>query len=222
MKGLNRRSGNGLFQLAMLTWSPAQRPAWRRSRPAARPPRAEEPSGAEAARTSGPPCANFTVALGVQCDYCHVMEPTRDLASDEKQTKKTARVMLQMVGARQRDVGVRRRQAGRGGHQGPVRHLPRGSGDSRNAAAPPPPRLRQLGAAVSAGISRRCMRTGSRLARVSRARNARRRPCSCRGCRCRSPRCTSRAASAPRLRWSRRIHEPSAAVARAPRGRRRW
>ena len=40
----------------------------------------------------------FTGALGVQCVYCHVTEPTRDFASDEKQTKKTARVMLQMVG----------------------------------------------------------------------------------------------------------------------------
>ena len=40
----------------------------------------------------------FTVALGVQCNYCHVMEPTRDMALDDKQTKKTARAMLQMVG----------------------------------------------------------------------------------------------------------------------------
>lgn len=40
----------------------------------------------------------FTQALGVQCNYCHVMEPARDMASDEKQTKKTARLMLQMVG----------------------------------------------------------------------------------------------------------------------------
>lgn len=46
----------------------------------------------------GPAMRSFTFALGVQCVYCHVMEPTRDLASDEKQTKKTARLMLQMVG----------------------------------------------------------------------------------------------------------------------------
>ncbi len=39
----------------------------------------------------------FTFALGVQCNYCHVMEPTRDMALDDKQTKKTARAMLQMV-----------------------------------------------------------------------------------------------------------------------------
>jgi len=46
----------------------------------------------------GPAMRGFTAALGVQCGYCHVMEPARDLASDDKQTKKTARVMLQMVG----------------------------------------------------------------------------------------------------------------------------
>ncbi|HUR32299.1 MAG TPA: c-type cytochrome [Vicinamibacterales bacterium] len=45
----------------------------------------------------GPAMRSFTFALGVQCNYCHVMEPTRDMASDEKQAKKTARVMLQMV-----------------------------------------------------------------------------------------------------------------------------
>jgi photosynthetic reaction center cytochrome c subunit len=39
----------------------------------------------------------FAAALQVQCSYCHVMEPTRDFASDDKQAKKTARVMLQMV-----------------------------------------------------------------------------------------------------------------------------
>jgi hypothetical protein len=46
----------------------------------------------------GPAMRSFTAALGVQCNYCHVTEPARDFASDEKQTKKTARVMLQMVG----------------------------------------------------------------------------------------------------------------------------
>jgi hypothetical protein len=45
----------------------------------------------------GPAMRAFAFGLGVQCGYCHVMEPTRDMASDEKQTKKTARVMLQMV-----------------------------------------------------------------------------------------------------------------------------
>jgi photosynthetic reaction center cytochrome c subunit len=39
----------------------------------------------------------FTAALQVQCSYCHVMEPARDMASDDKQTKKTARMMLEMV-----------------------------------------------------------------------------------------------------------------------------
>lgn len=49
------------------------------------------------ADTYGPAMRAFTQALGVQCNYCHVMEPTRDMASDDKQTKKTARMMLQMV-----------------------------------------------------------------------------------------------------------------------------
>lgn len=46
----------------------------------------------------GPAMRAFTFGLGVQCNYCHVIDgQTRDMASDEKQTKKTARVMLQMV-----------------------------------------------------------------------------------------------------------------------------
>src|SRR5947207_2369867 len=45
----------------------------------------------------GPAMRAFAFGLGVQCGYCHVMEPTRDMASDEKPAKKTARVMLQMV-----------------------------------------------------------------------------------------------------------------------------
>ena len=43
---------------------------------------------------------SFTTALGVQCEYCHVREGRggrNDMASDEKQPKKTARVMMQMV-----------------------------------------------------------------------------------------------------------------------------
>src|SRR5262245_35000060 len=39
----------------------------------------------------------FAAALGVQCTYCHVDQPARDMASDAKQTKKTARVMIQML-----------------------------------------------------------------------------------------------------------------------------
>ncbi len=45
----------------------------------------------------------FAMGLGVRCHHCHVGEPGAslegyDFASDEKQAKKTARVMLQMVG----------------------------------------------------------------------------------------------------------------------------
>src|SRR5438045_2002468 len=36
-------------------------------------------------------------SLGVQCDFCHVMAPQRDFASDEKDNKKTARQMMQMT-----------------------------------------------------------------------------------------------------------------------------
>src|SRR5262245_48234508 len=39
----------------------------------------------------------FTVSLGVQCNYCHVQEGRggrNDMASDEKQPKKTARQMM--------------------------------------------------------------------------------------------------------------------------------
>src|SRR5881296_2434385 len=40
---------------------------------------------------------NIAAALGVQCNYCHVMEGRggrNDMASDEKPTKKTARQMM--------------------------------------------------------------------------------------------------------------------------------
>ena len=46
---------------------------------------------------------SFTQALGVRCEHCHVEEeqpgqrPRRDFASDEKEPKRTARLMLQMV-----------------------------------------------------------------------------------------------------------------------------
>lgn len=47
---------------------------------------------------------NFTSALGVRCQYCHIGEEgkpltTFDFVSDTKPTKQTARVMLQMVQA---------------------------------------------------------------------------------------------------------------------------
>jgi hypothetical protein len=43
----------------------------------------------------------FTQALGVECSYCHVAEGRggrNDFAADDKAPKKTARVMIQMVG----------------------------------------------------------------------------------------------------------------------------
>jgi hypothetical protein len=49
-----------------------------------------------------PIMANFNAALGVNCTYCHNSEPPvdnpkNDFASDEKDTKKRARVMLAMA-----------------------------------------------------------------------------------------------------------------------------
>jgi hypothetical protein len=85
---------------------------------AAVPLQAQQPAGAPQGRGGQPPAPpqnlqvlpkdisrqdlqntmrNFTVALGVMCDHCHVTEPARDFASDAKQTKKTARVMMQMT-----------------------------------------------------------------------------------------------------------------------------
>src|SRR5712691_3361102 len=51
---------------------------------------------------------NFNAALGVNCTYCHNSEPPvdnpkNDFASDEKETKKKARVMLVMA----RDVNMK-------------------------------------------------------------------------------------------------------------------
>jgi len=41
----------------------------------------------------------FAFALGVRCDHCHVQQPDRSMnfAADDKQTKRTTRIMLQMV-----------------------------------------------------------------------------------------------------------------------------
>src|SRR5438552_13588059 len=54
-----------------------------------------------------PVMQQFTMGLGVMCDHCHVPQAgaqpgangqiPMDFASDDKQTKKTARVMMKMV-----------------------------------------------------------------------------------------------------------------------------
>src|SRR5215510_15786278 len=46
----------------------------------------------------------FSFSLGVRCEYCHAAKDgdppeKRDFASDEKETKKTARAMLRMLDA---------------------------------------------------------------------------------------------------------------------------
>jgi len=65
----------------------------------------EEPENLEilTAQQLRPVMRGFTRALGVRCSHCHVGEEgaslaTYDFPSDEKQTKVTARVMLQMLG----------------------------------------------------------------------------------------------------------------------------
>ena len=47
----------------------------------------------------------FAFALGVRCEHCHVQNPDKSMnfPSDDKETKKTARVMLQMVATVNRD-----------------------------------------------------------------------------------------------------------------------
>jgi photosynthetic reaction center cytochrome c subunit len=45
-------------------------------------------------QTLMPAMRSFTQALGVQCSFCHVQG---DFSSDQKETKKTARMMLKMV-----------------------------------------------------------------------------------------------------------------------------
>lgn len=50
----------------------------------------------------------FSFALGVRCEYCHAdkpegQKPERDFAADDKEPKKTARLMLEMVAGINRD-----------------------------------------------------------------------------------------------------------------------
>jgi len=99
--------------LAVAAQQPPQNP------PAQPPPQGQPPQGAPGGRGPQPAPKNlqvlpkdttrqqinpimrgFTRALGVRCPYCHVGEEgadlsTFDFASDEKPTKKTARIMLQ-------------------------------------------------------------------------------------------------------------------------------
>jgi len=39
----------------------------------------------------------FTVGLGVKCDYCHIVAPALDFASDENPKKEIARRMIKMA-----------------------------------------------------------------------------------------------------------------------------
>ena len=45
----------------------------------------------------------FNAALGVDCNYCHVVRPTRAFEKDDKEEKKTARLMIAMTQAINKD-----------------------------------------------------------------------------------------------------------------------
>jgi len=45
----------------------------------------------------------FNAALGVDCNYCHVVQPTRAFEKDDKDEKKTARLMIAMTQAINKD-----------------------------------------------------------------------------------------------------------------------
>lgn len=45
----------------------------------------------------------FNAALGVECNYCHVVQPTRAFEKDDKDEKKTARQMIAMTQAINKD-----------------------------------------------------------------------------------------------------------------------
>src|SRR3954465_13370215 len=108
----------GVFMVLLLAASagPARAPA-----PPAQPPPAAGGGGGPQGRGGPPPppqnlqilpkdiarpellatMRGFTQALGVQCNYCHIAEGQggrNDFAADDKQPKKTARVMMQMTG----------------------------------------------------------------------------------------------------------------------------
>jgi hypothetical protein len=81
----------------------------------------------------------FASALGVMCDHCHVTEPSRDFASDAKQAKKTARVMMQMTAHVNEMIG-----SGIGKPAAEVTRVQcatchRGKAIPETPAAPPPP-----------------------------------------------------------------------------------
>src|SRR5437763_453342 len=50
-----------------------------------------------------PAMTYFNAALGVECNYCHVVQPTRAFEKDDKEEKKTARQMITMTQAINKD-----------------------------------------------------------------------------------------------------------------------
>ena len=103
----------------------------------------------------GPAMRSFTFALGVQCNYCHVIDgQNRDMASDEKQTKKTARVMLQMVNHINETFGAQIGKAAADVSKVQCATCHRGKAIPETPVAPPPPPPGGQNAAPPAGAPR--------------------------------------------------------------------
>ena len=102
----------------------------------------------------GPAMRAFTFGLGVQCNYCHVIDgQNRDMASDEKQMKKTARVMLQMVNHVNETFGAQIGKAAADVSQVQCATCHRGKAIPETPTPPPPPAAGQ-NAAPTAGAPR--------------------------------------------------------------------
>jgi hypothetical protein len=86
----------------------------------------------------------YTAGLGVQCNYCHIQEGRggrNDFATDEKQPKKTARVMITMMNHVNETLatGLGKPAADITKVQCAPRH--RGEALPKNPPPPPPPAL---------------------------------------------------------------------------------
>lgn len=102
----------------------------------------------------GPAMRAFTFGLGVQCNYCHVIDgQTRDMASDEKQTKKTARVMLQMVNHINETFGGQMGKAAADVSKVQCATCHRGKAIPETPVPPPPPAAGASGAPAAPGAT---------------------------------------------------------------------
>ena len=82
---------------------------------------------------------DYAAGLGVQCVYCHVEQPARDFASDVKQPKKTARLMMQMTMHVNETIGSGIGKAAAEVTQVQCATCHRGEAIPKNPPPPPPP-----------------------------------------------------------------------------------